>query len=206
MRGRCLPAVVLAVLAVALGGCGFSNPYQTTSTTTRAATRPAATPTTPGAKVPADQRDPASERDGTIPKQARAAQEKLAVRAASSSPQATLERYASIYLNWDAARVVAIQHQLAAISLGPARAQAQQAAASAGRDRQLTSSRVANRGRVIAISPGQAAAAGRWVIVTSEQTSGQGDYQGLPTTLHVIYAQLTNTSQGWVVSQWQPQN
>ena len=102
--------------------------------------------------------------------------------------------------------MIAIQHQLAAISLGQARAQAQQAAVSAARDPQLATSRVANRGRVIAIAPGQADAAGQWVIVTSEQTTGQGDYQGLPATLHIIYAQLTSTRQGWVVSGWQPQN
>ena len=102
--------------------------------------------------------------------------------------------------------MVAIQHQLAAISLGQARAQAQRAAISASHDGQLASSKVANRGRVIAIAPGQTSAAGQWVIVTTEQTSGPGGYQGLPPTLHVIYAQLTNTSQGWVVSQWQPQN
>ena len=206
MRGLRLPAVALALLALALAGCGFSNPYQTTSTTTtHAATRPA-TPTTPSAETPADQRDPAPERGGTIPHRAAATQHKLAAGAASSRPQAALERYASIYLNWDAARVVAIQHQLASISLGQARAQAQQAAISAGHDRQLTASKVANRGRVIAIAPGQTNAPGQWVIVTRERTSGPGDYQRLPPTLHVIYAQLTNTSQGWIVSQWQPQN
>ena len=115
-----------------------------------------------------------------------------------------LKRYASSYLNWNAAHVIAIQPQLAAISLGQARAQAQQAAASGARDPQLTTSRVANRGRVIAIAPGQGDATGQWVIVTSEQTTGQGDYQDLPATLHIIYAQLTNTRQGWVISGWQP--
>ena len=123
------------------------------------------------------------------------------------TPEAALERYATTYLNWNAAHVIAIQHQLAAISLGQARAQAQQAVAvSAARDPQLTTSQVANRGRVIAIAPGQADATGQWVIVTSEQTTGQGDYQDLPATLHIIYAQLTNTRQGWVISGWQPQN
>ena len=39
MRGLRLPAVALALLALGLAGCGFSNPYQTTSTTTHAAAR-----------------------------------------------------------------------------------------------------------------------------------------------------------------------
>ena len=44
------------------------------------------------------------------------------------------------------------------------------------------------------------------MLVTREQTTGQGDYAGLPPTLHVIYAQLTATANGWVVTRWQPQN
>jgi hypothetical protein len=43
------------------------------------------------------------------------------------------------------------------------------------------------------------------VIVTSETTSGQGDYSGLPPTLHVTYAQLTDTHHGWIVTAWNPQ-
>jgi hypothetical protein len=189
---------------VVLCGCGLANPYRSTTSTTAGS----ATPPTKNAPRPpaADQRDPAPERGGTIPNGTQTRQDKLAAEAAPSTPQAALARYAAIYLNWDAAHVVAIQHRLAAISLGQAHAQAQQAAASAGRDRQLTTSKVQNRGWVIAITSGRAAAAGRWVIVTSEQTAGQGDYQGLPATLHVIYAQLSRTSHGWVVSQWQPQN
>jgi hypothetical protein len=189
----------VAVLAM-LGGCGFTNPYQsspTHSTTTQAATR------TP---PPADQRDPPPERGGMIPPAARAPQSKLAGGAGRPTPHMALERYTAMYLNWTAANVIAAQRRLASISLKQARAQALQAAASAARDPQLTNSHLANHGRVIAVSPGQGDAAGKWVIVTSEQTSGQGDYQGLPPTLHIIYAQLTNTSQGWVISGWLPQN
>ncbi|MGO9754085.1 MAG: hypothetical protein ACLP22_21905 [Solirubrobacteraceae bacterium] len=35
-------------------------------------------------------------------------------------------------------------------------------------------------------------------------TTGQGDYQGLPATLHVTYAQLTHTPAGWIVTSWTP--
>jgi hypothetical protein len=192
--------LITVLVAVALGACGLPNPYQ--STTTRSTTTTAATTAT----APGDQRDPAPERGGTSPTTAEAAQNKPAAGAARPSPQAALERYAATYLNWDAAHVIAIQRQLASISLGQARAQALQAAASASRDSQLTNSDVANHGHVVAISPGQTTATGRWVIVTSERTGGHGDYQDLPPTLHIIYAQLTNTSQGWVVSRWQPQN
>ena len=132
--------------------------------------------------------------------------DRLGAGAGRTSPQAALARYAELYVNWTAAGVAANQRQLAAISLGQARAQALQAAASLARDPELTKSAVSNTGSVVAIAPGQGAAAGLWVIVTREQTIGKGDYAGLPPTLHVIYAQLTRTANGWVVTRWQPEN
>jgi hypothetical protein len=193
---RALPA---ALLAIAIGGCGLHNPYQT------ATRRTTATSTTTTA-APADQRDPAPERGGTIPPRTQAAQRKLATGAGLPTPHAALERYARTYLNWTAANVIQIQRALAAISLDQARAQALQAAASAARDPKLTSSHLANHGQILAIAPGEGPAAGHWVILTSEQTTGDGDYQGLPPTLHVIYAQLSNSGRGWIVSEWAPQN
>ncbi len=201
MRPALLTSAVPAVLiAIALGGCGLTDPYHS-STARTSTTAPVAT-----TSAPADWRDPAPERGGTIPTQAQAEQHRLASGAARPTPQAALTRYAALYLNWDADRVIGLQRQLASISLGQARAQALQAAASASRDPQLTASHLANRGHVVAVAPGQDNAAGEWVIVTSEQTSGEADYQGLPQTLHIIYAQLTSTSRGWVVSEWAPQN
>jgi hypothetical protein len=193
---RLVPA---ALLALALAGCGLTDPYQSNT----AATPPAASRTTAS---PSDRRDPAPERGGTIPASAQATQKHLVVGAARPTPRAALERYAAAYLNWNSANVVQRQRELASISLGQARAQALQAAASASRDPELASGRIANHGEVIAISRGQGAAAGKWVIVTSEQTSGQDDYEGLPPTLHIIYAQLTDTRAGWVLSGWQPLN
>ena len=102
-----------------------------------------------------------------------------------------LTRYALLYINWTAANVAANQRQLAAISLGQARAQALQAAASLARDPELTKSAVSNTGTVVAIERWARRGRGLWVLVTREQTTGQGDYAGLPPTLHVIYAQLT---------------
>jgi hypothetical protein len=188
------------LLAITLSSCGLNNPYQATTRQTTSTT-----PTT-AAATPADQRDPVSEREGTIPPGEQAAQSRLVAGAALPTPQAALERYARVYLNWDAPHVVGVQRALAAISLGQARAQALQAAASVSRDPKLTAGRIANHGQVIAISPGQATAAGEWVIVTSETTTGQGEYGGLPPTLHIIYAHVTHAGPGWVISAWQPQN
>ncbi len=190
------------LLAATLSGCGITNPYRS-QPTKRPATTSASTSST--ITTAADSRDPASERDGTIPVADQAAQHKVAVGAATSTPQAALEQYARLYVNWQASSLIARQRKLASISLGPARAQALQAAASAARDPELTRSQVANQGQLIAITQGRGPASAEWVLVTREHTTGQGDYAGLPPTLHVIYAQVTKNAHGYVVSQWQPQ-
>ena len=189
--------VLLSVLgAAALAGCGISDPYTAKQSAATSARAPVAT---------VANADPAPERGGTIPAAARAAQTRVAVGGAQPTPQGALERYARLYVNWTADRVVGIQRELASLSTGQARAQALQAAASYARDQTLTQSNVGNIGRLVAISA-SVPTPGQWVLVTSEQTSGTGDYAGLPPTLHVIYAQVTRTPAGWVVSEWAPQN
>jgi hypothetical protein len=201
VRARRAAATFVALLiAGELAGCaGIANPYQTASTATRTTSTPTAAATL------ADTGDPAPERNGSVPAREQAATVRLSATAGRASPQAALARYAELYVNWTAATVAASQRQLAAISLRQARAQALQAATSLARDPELTNSAVSNTGTVVAIAPGQGAAAGLWVVVTREQTIGKGDYAGLPPTLHVIYAQLTRTTNGWVVTRWQPE-
>jgi hypothetical protein len=201
MRQLRLPAGL--AVALILAGCGLTDPYTSQHLATTGTSTSTSTASTTATATNAD---PAPERGGTIPKGAQAAQNNPAAGAGSPTPQAALERYANLDSNWTAKSVAVVQDQLAAISLGQARAQALQAEASAARDTQLTQSHLANHGQVLAVSPGQAAAAGKWVIVTREQTTGESDYQGLPATLHIIYAQVTRTESGWVVSEWAPQN
>jgi hypothetical protein len=149
--------------------------------------------------------DPAPERGGTIPAPARAQQARVGAGAAQPTPEAALRQYARLYVNWAADNVAAQQRELASLSTGQARAQALQAAASYGRDQTLLKSGVANSGQLVAITP-SLTTSGQWVLVTSEHTTGKGDYSGLPATLHVIYAETTRTPNGFVVSQWSPQN
>lgn len=204
MNGRTIPIALASLLATATCGCGITNPYQPSPGKT-----PAAASTPPWNSIstttPADVGDPPPERGGTIPAGTQGAQDKLAADATSVTAQGALVRYASLYVNWQASNLVTQQRKLASISLGQARAQALQAAASAAGDPELTRSQVANQGQLIAMTPGAGAAAGEWVLVTRERTAGQGDYTGLPATLHVIYAQLTHNQHGWIVTQWQPQ-
>ncbi len=196
-----LRSATLALAAsVALAGCGVGDPY--------AARRPSpsAKPSTTSASISTStDADPAPERGGTIPTGDQAAQGRLVRGAGQPTPQAALELYAGLYINWSAHTVESVQRHLAAISLDQARAQALQAAASYGRDATLSQSAVANSGHVVTVAQ-SLVTPGHWVLVTSERTTGQGDYAGLPPTVHVTYAQVTDTSAGWVVSEWAPQN
>lgn len=197
-RSRLTAAILILVLgASALAGCGMTDPYSPS--------RPTATPSTTPTTASVTDADPAPERGGTIPASARAAQSRVTAGAACATQRAALERYARLYVNWAAHDVVAIQRQLAELSTGQARAQALQAAASYTRDQTLARSGVANSGQLVAITP-SLTTQGQWVLVTSEHTTGKGDYAGLPPTLHVIYAQVTRTASGWVVSKWAPQD
>ena len=199
MRHRQAISILLAAsAAVALAGCGLSDPYTLKQPSSSVPDSTSTSTTTTNA-------DPAPERGGTIPAGTRATQSQLATGAGQPTPQSALEQYASLYVNWSARTVAADQHELAAISVDQARAQALQAATSYARDQTLQQSGVANSGHLEAITS-SITTPGQWVLVTSEQTTGKGDYAGLPPTLHVTYAQVTRASSGWVVSEWAPQN
>lgn len=203
MHRRHAPSILLAAsAAVALAGCGLTDPY-TAKQSSRSV--PSSTSTSSTKSAVATDADPNPERGGTIPASARATQSQLGPGAGEPSPESALERYARLYVNWSAPTVAADQRELAAISVDQARAQALQAATSYAHDHTLQQSGVANSGHVVAIAS-SITTLGQWVIVTSEQTTGKGDYAGLPPTLHVTYAQVTRTSSGWVVSVWAPQN
>jgi hypothetical protein len=202
MRHRHASPVLLAVsAAVALAGCGLTDPY--TAKQPPSSVPNSTSSTTPSAAT--TNADPAPERGGTIPAGNRAMQRQPATGASEPSPQSALERYARLYVNWSARTVAADQRELAAISVDQARAQALQAAATYARDQTLQQSGVANTGHLVAITS-SITTPGQWVLLTSEQTTGKGDYAGLPPTLHVTYARVTHASSGWVVSEWAPQN
>src|SRR5262249_54418832 len=140
---RLVPFRLPAALAIAmvLAGCGLSDPYanqRAMSTTT--STRTAGTSTS--TRGLARNADPPPERDGTIPAAAQASENALPAGAGSATPQGALERYANLYINWTATSVGRVQDELAAISVGQARAEALQAAAAYGHDSTLQQSQV----------------------------------------------------------------
>jgi hypothetical protein len=195
-----LPAAL--AIALILAGCGLTDPYTNQHSETISSTSTSTTSTI----ATATNADPVPERGGTIPSSAQAARNDTTAAAGRPTPQAALEQYVQLDINWTAKTVARVQQQLAAISIGQARAQALQAAASYERDSTLQASGVANTGTVIAIAPGQGPATDWWVVVTRESTTGKGDYAGLPATDHVTNAQVEHTRNGFVVSAWSPQS
>ena len=125
-----------SLAAVALAGCGITDPY----THPRGAQRhddPARThATTATSPIPASHRRP------TRPRRPRAASPPARHRAGAATPRQALRLYTRLYVNWTATTIGAHQRQLAAISQGTARAAALQAAASYSRDTELKNSHV----------------------------------------------------------------
>jgi hypothetical protein len=91
------------------------------------------------------------------------------------------------------------------MSVGAARTAELQAAATSRADATLRAARIANRGTVVSIARDQTQA-GAWVIVTHEQTSGAGNYEGLPPAYHVTVARLASAPGGYAVTEWLPQS
>ena len=182
----CTAAAVL-LPALTLAGCGLADPYQghPAATSTGAATAPRARAASPHADD--GPRTPSSPPPGS--------------GALASTPQAALERFAWLYVNWHVLQLPERARQLAALSVGQAREQAQALVARASA---LERYQVTNAGAVTAIAPGKGQEQGRWAVITNEITSGAGPYSGLPATSHVTWATVARTPRGYAVTGWYP--
>jgi hypothetical protein len=130
------------------------------------------------------------------------------VAGASPSPAVAVEAFASAYINWNAGSVSADMSELAARSIGQARAATQLAAAQTADDYELKRGGIANTGTIEAVAP-LSAERDEYVVVTRELTTATATtaYQGLQPAWHVAIATVTQIAQGWwVVSGWQPQS
>jgi hypothetical protein len=216
--GRIGALGVSGLLALALGGCGSSQPTRPpstastdghghvyTSTTRKPESTSQSAPDT-GTDAPGDPHEPAPERGGTIPRAARRAEDTVAAGAVSPTPQSALARFADLYMNWTANSVRRHQLELAEISIGSARLIAEQSAARVQGDIAIGRDSVSNSGEVVSISRGSASAGGYWVLVSREKTSGTGDYRHLPAQVHVTCARVRHLATGWVVSAWEPRD
>ena len=154
MSIRRLHIVPALVAAVALAGCGITDPYTHnavhSSTTTSAARAGATTGTVTDPSEPAPSQPTTTAASGVTAGTS---------SSGAATPRQALRLYARLYVNWTATTIGAHQRQLAAISQGTARAAALQAAASYSRDPELENSHVANTGAIVSIAPGRARSA-----------------------------------------------
>lgn len=188
MRYAWPPLLVVIACSTALTGCGIHDPDQRL-VNTRPSTR-----TSAQARAGTPE---ATEHDG--PKQP--PPPRLSAARLAPTAQTALARFARLYVNWTASELPQRASQLAALSIGQARAEALQVA---GRAQTLERYNVTNTGTVVAIAPAQGDEHGRWAVVTDELTSGSGPYLGLPSTSHVTWATVTRQVKGYVVSTWYP--
>jgi predicted small lipoprotein YifL len=199
-----LRLTALAALAIALTGCGLSDPYdrpqpKATFSTARSSTTTSRGPTvvTVTSSSTTTAGNPGERNEGATPPS------HVRVRTGLAAPraEAALERFTRLYINWTAGELPARSRQLAELATGQAQAQA---LALAGRAALLSRYRVANSGTVTAIAAGQGSEHGRWAVVTNELTTGTGPYVGLPATSHVTWATVIHTGHGYVIDGWYP--
>ena len=193
-------AHTLALIAAgaAIAGCGISNPYQHTASTTTSTSTPTSTASSPAAEPGAEPR--------------------RATRSPAASPGKPGARERAEHARGRDRAVRDAVHQLdvADARRSSARARGAQrrarpplrAAGRRGRQPATARSRRAastTAGRSSA-SPPAARNPKQWVIVTREQTGGNSQYDGLQASYHVTLAELAQLNNGgWTVSEWLPQ-
>lgn len=124
------------------------------------------------------------------------------------SPSAAIASFAEGYIDWTADTLAADMRQLAARSIGQARAATQLAAVQTADDYELKRDGIANSGTVEAIAP-LPGRSHQYVVVTRERTTATGTtaYEGLQPAWHVAIATVSRLGPGeWVLSGWQPQS
>jgi hypothetical protein len=126
----------------------------------------------------------------------------------ATSPVAAIQTFATTYINWTTATLVAQLRGLAADSVGQARSAMALAATQTAGDYELQRGGVQNSGTVEAVAP-LAGQPNQYVVVTREQTSATNTsaYAGLSPAWHLALATVVEVSPGrWALSGWQPES
>ncbi len=190
---RTATAIVLSAVAAGLAGCAAFGGGSATSSSTRASTGTAAKV----AQAARTHEYPAP----TPPLQ-------TAPAGASTAAATAVRRFATRYINWNAATVTRQMQALAVASIGQARSAMALAAAQTQNDYELRHGGIANSGVVESVAP-LPGRHNQFVVVTREQTTATNTsaYAGLRPAWHVAVAAVTETApRQWVVSRWQPES
>jgi hypothetical protein len=201
--------VLLGTAVLLAAGC--DDPYDNTSRDRPRAgepTAPALLPESPAA----EQRPtgtgqpelPAPPRSGQLPGQvpAELRDDPDSFPTASATPERTLARAADLYGNWTSATASRRFEQIAALSIGQARAELRQAAAQSGSDPQQQ--QVTSRSRLAAIDVDGQDDRRQGLVVTRQKVQGPG----LPDAewrYQITLAVVERRADKWVIAQWRPQ-
>jgi hypothetical protein len=197
-------AAAAVIVATGLGGCGFGATLRTAASPPGATVPTSVTQTRSVVSTGTDQSSGVPRvRTNELP--TTPGPEERAQPAASA--QLALRRFASLYINWNAADVRARLDELAADSVGQARTAMQLQAAQTAADSELREAGIANHGKVEAVTPLTGSGA-RYVVITLETTSATDSsaYQGLAAAWHLTVATVARRGGGWVISGWQPES
>jgi len=175
-------AVTAVMVGVCCAGCDIGDPYSSTQTSTDTTSRIVDNEAQP--RRPYRDDTPAT--------------------APAPSPQAAIERFGELYVNWTYRTLADHRRRLAAMAVGEASATQRRAIAEAARDDELQTSRIANEGKIVALATARDGD-DRWVVVTRERTTGERVYEALPPAFHVTLATVARARGGWAVSGWEPQ-
>lgn len=127
------------------------------------------------------------------------------------SPVASIERFTSAYVNWNAWNVTQRLLGLARASVGQARSEMVLAAAETRSDTTLRQGGISNAGVVEAVAP-RIGHPRQYLVVTRESTAAADSaaYQGLAPAWHLTLVTVVAFGPAWhrrwVVSGWQPEN
>ena len=204
-RPQLIPTAIALVAAGLLAGCGITDPDRPAA--------PAATPTAAKAAssssttTAADAGDPPAERNGHVPAAATAAETRLPAGAATEHPTRSGDPATrGLYINWTAAQADRRPTPPRA-DLDRRRPVTGPAGRCDGLNRHPARPKPRLEHRAGDQRPARGRSRGRPVGDRDlRENARQRRLQGLPAQLHVTYAVVTDTSQGWVISQWAPQN
>jgi hypothetical protein len=205
MRGRRLGwgrelrwrLIAAALGAAALSGCSLPTPL----------TRPAAAPVATRSAPPTRSRStPAAAATATAnASEIPTPPGPLEHGVGAFSPQIALERFGTLYINWNARDVAAQLRTLARMSVGEARSALALQASETAADPELAQAGIANHGHVEAVA---GLGGDAYVVITRESTTATNSsaYAGLAPSWHVALATVVRRGGGWVISGWRPQS
>lgn len=132
----------------------------------------------------------------------RATPHRIKSRQVADSPHAAARRAAELVGNWTGETVAARYAQLAAFSIGQARAAAQSAAAQLPTDAQLTAPGARGSTTVEAVIARGSGPTRTLLVVTRDRVEADGHHQ---TRWRITIAETRSLSGGWALSRWEPQ-